>query len=469
MEKTLDSGARPLRVAILGAGPAGFYAAGALLGQQQLPVEVDLFDRLPTPHGLVRYGVAPDHQKIKSVTKVFERTAAAPHFRFFGNVTFGRDLTRADLHRFYDAIIYAVGAPADRRLDIPGEELAGSLSATEFVAWYNGHPDYADLPVDLKVDSAVVVGVGNVALDVARMLARSPEELAPTDIALHAEAALAASQIRDIYVLARRGPAQAKFTPAELKEFGELAQADVVIDPRELELDPASAAAVANDGEVQRNLELLRQLAARPLTGKPRRVHFRFLRSPVELLGQAGRVTGVRVEANALRVNDQGDLIPYGTGRFEVIPAGLVLRAVGYLGKALPGVPFDARRGIIPNQQGRVIDPATGEVLRGDYVVGWAKRGPTGVIGTNKPDAVETVQQLLADAATLPPAPEPDTAAVAQLLAACGVHFVDINGWRLIDQAEVAAGQERGKPRLKFTRVDDMFAILQRHRATANE
>jgi ferredoxin/flavodoxin---NADP+ reductase len=461
MESSIGSSARPLRVAIIGAGPAGFYAAGALLGQQPIGVAVDLFDRLPTPHGLVRYGVAPDHQKIKSVTKVFDRTSAAAHFRFFGNVTFGRDLTRADLHRFYEAVIYAVGAPSDRRLGIPGEELAGSLSATEFVAWYNGHPDFVELPVDLRVESAVVVGVGNVALDVARILARSVEELAPTDIVLHAEAALATSQIRDIYILSRRGPAQVKFTPAELKEFGELAQADVVIDPAQLVLDPASAAAIANDPEAQRNLDLLRQLAARPLSGKPRRVHFHFLVSPVAIMGDGGRVTAVQIEHNELRANAQGELSAYGTGRVESIPAGLVLRAVGYRGQALPDVPFDARRSVIPNQQGRVVDPATGQVLPGEYVTGWAKRGPTGVIGTNKPDAMETVQQLLADAATLPPAPEPDTAAVVRLLTERGVDFVGVDGWRLIDQAEITAGQPRGKPRLKFTDIAEMFAILQ--------
>ena len=458
------SSERPLRVAIVGAGPSGFYAAGALLAQHDYQIEVDLFDRLPAPHGLVRYGVAPDHQKIKTVTKVFDRTAAAARFRFFGNVDFGRDLTHLDLRRCYDAVIYAVGAQADRRLGIPGEELAGSLSATAFVAWYNGHPDYQDLDVDLSVKSAVVVGVGNVALDVARILARSPAELAVTDIALDAEAMLAASQITDIYVLARRGPAQVRFTPTEIREFGELADADVFVDPAELVLDSDSAAEAAADPETQRNLAVLRDLAATPPAGKRRHVHFRFLVSPVEILGDEGKVTAVRIEKNVLRPAADGYLNAEGTGEFETIPAGLVLRAVGYRGIQLPDVPFDERRGVIPNQSGRVWNPATGSIAPGEYVTGWAKRGPTGVIGTNRADAIETVEQLLADIPTLKPAPDPDPAAVERLLTERGVQYVSIEGWRLIDELEVSRGQEQGRPRVKFTQVDEMLAVAQRRK-----
>jgi ferredoxin/flavodoxin---NADP+ reductase len=457
----LGSGVRPLRVAIIGAGPAGFYAAAALFSQKTVQVTIDLFERLPAPHGLVRYGVAPDHQKIKTVARIFDRTAATPSFRFFGNVNFGQELTREDLHQFYDAVVYAVGSQADRRLGIPGEDLVNSLSATEFVAWYNGHPDYTDLKVDLSGESAVVVGVGNVALDVARILARTTEELAPTDIALHAEDHLAASGVREIFVLSRRGPAQAKFSPVEIKEFGDLAAADIIIDPAELELDPLSAATLETDAEARRNMEMLRELAERPRLGRERRVHFRFLVSPVEILGDEGRVMAVRVEKNVLRADDTGYLNAYGTGQFELISAQLVLRAVGYRGVPLPGVPFDDRRGVIPNVDGRVTDPATGRAIPGEYVVGWAKRGAVGVIGTNRPDAIDTVQALLADVPTLPAACEPDLAAVERLLTARGVQFISSDGWRLIDEVELARGQELGKPRLKFTRVDEMVALAQ--------
>ncbi len=463
----VGSSVRPLRVAIIGAGPAGFYAAGALFTQRQLSVSIDLFERLPAPHGLVRYGVAPDHPKIKTVTRVFDRTATATGFRFFGNIEFGSDVTRADLHRYYDAIIYSIGAQADRKLSIPGEELAGSMSATAFVAWYNGHPDFVDLAVDLSGESAIVVGVGNVALDVARILASSKDELAATDIALYAEETLAASHIREIHVLARRGPAQAKFTTAEIKEFGELAAADIVIDPAELRLDPASAAEVAQNVEAQRNLAALQELAALPLRGRPRRVYVHFLVSPVEILGADGHVQAVRIEQNELRVDANGAINAYGAGRFFTLPAQLVLRAVGYRGTPLADVPYDMRSGVVPNTKGRVYDPASGQTLAGEYVTGWAKRGPTGVIGTNRADANETIDSLLADLTTLTPAPEPDPAAIEQLLRQRELRFVSLEGWQLIDQLEVARGQPRGKPRIKFTNVDEMLAIVPEEKPSA--
>lgn len=464
MTNQLGTTERPLRVAIIGAGPSGFYAAGALLQQKEIIVLVDMFDRLPTPHGLVRYGVAPDHQKIKSVAKVYDRTAADPRFRFFGNVDLGRAITHADLRRHYDQIVYAVGAQADRKLNIPGEDWAGSFSATEFVAWYNGHPDFADLALDLSCEAAVVVGVGNVAMDVARILAKSVDELRSTDITDYALETLATSRIKDIYVLARRGPAQVKFTPPEIKEFGELTIADVVVSEADLLLDPASAAEAAADPETQRNLAYLQEYAARPLTGKARRVHFRFLTSPVELLGDDGRVSAVRVEKNELRADDKGSLNAHGTGEFETIPAGLILRSVGYKGIPLADVPYDKRSGIIPNAQGRVKEPERGQVVAGEYVVGWAKRGPSGVIGTNKPDAIETVTNMLADLFVITPAPQPDPAAIDALLEERQIQVVTIDGWRILDRLETENGKALDKPRVKFTRIQDMLAALRAER-----
>ncbi len=468
MADQLGSAQRPLRVAIIGAGPSGFYTAGALLQQPALQLSVDLFERLPVPHGLVRYGVAPDHQKIKTVAKIFERTTTDRRFRFFGNVAFGVDITHADLRRHYDQIVYAVGAQSDRKLNIPGEELPGSLSATEFVAWYNGHPDFADLPVDLHCRSAVVVGVGNVAVDVARILAQHVEQLRTTDIADHALDVLAGSQIKDIYILSRRGPAQAKFTHAELKELGELAQVTPVISASELGLDALSAIEIANNSEAKRNLETLHSFAKRsrepgdPLAvGEERRIHFRFCVSPVALLAKNGRVAAVQVEHNVLQANTQGYLNAQGTGKFSTIPAGLVLRSVGYQSIPLADVPFDTRKGIIPNVAGRVLHPESGALAVGEYVVGWAKRGPTGVIGTNRADAVETVAQMLADLPHLTPAPEPEPSAIDALLAARNLAHVTIDGWRLLDQLETSAGATQGRPRVKFTRIQEMLTAMR--------
>jgi ferredoxin--NADP+ reductase len=453
---------RPLHAAIVGAGPSGFYAAAALLKGGQT-VTVDMFDHLVAPHGLVRYGVAPDHQNIKAVSKVFDRTAAEPGFRYFGNVEFGQDLTHADLKRHYDVIVYAVGAQSDRRLNIPGEDLPNSLSATEFVAWYNGHPDYRDLEVDLSGEAAVVVGVGNVAMDVARILAKSVDELQDTDIADHALDALEHSNIKDIYIVARRGPAQVKFTNAEVREMGHLEVADALVLDEELRLDRASSAAVQDDVAMQKNLDYLRAYAEIGVTGKPRRVHFRFLLSPVEIIAEDGKIVAVKMERNELRAAVSGEITASGTGKFETVPANLVLRSVGYKGTELPGVPYDARKGVIPNEMGRVVDPQTEKVVRGEYVVGWAKRGPTGVIGTNKPDAIESINSLFDDVQKhkISPAPEPDPACVVALLRERGVRYVTTEDWRKIDAAEAAAGKELGKPRVKFIDKAEMLAILE--------
>ncbi len=463
MSTQLGTKNRPLRVAIIGAGPSGFYAAGGLLQQTDVVVTVDMFDRLPAPYGLVRYGVAPDHQKIKSVTRIFDRTASSPRFRFFGNIDFGKDVTHDDLHEHYDEIIYAVGAQSDRKLNIPGEDLHNSLSATEFVAWYNGHPFFADLDIDLDCKAAVVVGVGNVAMDVARVLAKSINELKVTDISDHALQRLKDSQIRDIYVLSRRGPVQAKFTNPEIRELGELEDADIVVLPEELELDPASEKEMADDPRAARNVEILRDFSTRSLSGKLKRLHLRFLVSPVELLSDDGEdVSSVRVECNELIATESGYLNAVGLGEFEELPAGLVLRSVGYKGIALDDVPYDQRRGIIPNYEGRVFDPATGEPIPGEYVVGWAKRGPSGVIGTNKPDALETVAHMLEDLAKTPPAHDPDPAAIDGILEQRQLHTISIDAWRILDRLETSAGEKEGKPRVKFTHVHEMLEALER-------
>ena len=452
---------RPLRVALIGAGPAGFFAADALFKSSQ-DVNIDLFDRLPTPFGLVRYGVAPDHQKIKTVTKLYEKTLADPRLRFFGNVSFGRDLDHAAVRRHYDAAVYTVGSPTDRALGIPGEDLPGSLSATEFVAWYNGHPDYADLDPDLSSENVAVVGMGNVAVDVARILSKTADELYETDIADHALDALAESRVKNVFMLGRRGPAQAKFTTKELRELGELRGADIVVDAADLELDPASVASISGDPIARRNLDIMRDFANRESAGKPRRLHLVFYVSPVEILGET-QVEGLRLERNRLEPTKNGTLNAVGTGVFETLDTGLVLRSVGYRGTALPGVPFDARRGVIPNNAGRVLSAPGGEVVPGEYVAGWAKRGPTGVIGTNKADAVETVARLLEDAPTLPrvSAEAAHPLAISALLWAKGVTYVTFEDWLALDRFETEAGRKGGRPRVKVTRIEEMLRRVQ--------
>jgi ferredoxin/flavodoxin---NADP+ reductase len=435
-----------LRVAVVGSGPAGFYAAAALLASD-LEVEVDLLERLPTPWGLVRLGVAPDHPNIKAVSRAFEKTALLPGFRFFGNVEVGRDVSHADLARLYDAVVYAVGAQTDRQLGIPGEELAGSWPATAFVAWYNGHPDFQDLSFDLSHERAVVIGNGNVALDVARMLALTPEELAPTDTTDEAIEAINAAGVKEILVVGRRGPVQAAWTPVEVGELGELAGADVIVDPADLELDEASAAELeAAPPTVKRNVEHLRAYAARKPAGKPRAIRLRFLASPVRIHGDH-RVEAVELVRNELV---SGRAVP--TGEHETIPCGIVFRSVGYRGVALPGLPFDEDAHTIPNEGGRV-EP-------GLYAAGWIKRGPSGVIGTNKKDAAETIQLLLEDArAGRLPARGDGT--LQELLEERGVDAVLYPGWEAIDRAEKAAGEPHGRPRVKLTAWDELLAAAK--------
>ena len=445
----------PVRVAVIGSGPAAFYAAGHLLDAER-PIEVDMIERLPTPWGLVRLGVAPDHPKLKEVSRAFERIAARPGYRFLGNVEVGKSVSHEELLRAYDAVVYAVGAQTDRRLGIPGEELPGSWSATELVAWYNGHPDFQELRFDLSVERAVVVGNGNVALDVARMLALTREELAPTDTTDEAIEAIVSSGIREIVVLGRRGPVQAAWTPAELAELGELAGADVLVDPAEVELDPASEAELeAATPIVKRNMDVLRDFAAREPTGKPRSVRLRFRVSPVAFLGSE-RVEGVELAPNVLEPDGRGSVRAVATEEREVLPAGIVFRSVGYRGVGLPGAPFDEPSGTIPNDRGRVLGDDASPVP-GVYCAGWIKRGPTGIIGTNKKDATETIDQLLADLEEgLVPVGDRDGDLVT-LLADRGVDVVMYEGWQAIDETERERGAPQGRPRVKLATWESLL------------
>ena len=454
---------QPLRVAIIGSGPAAFYAAEHLLKQPGRAVQVDMFERLPTPYGLVRGGVAPDHQKIKSVIAIYEKIAALPGFRFFGNVEFGRHLQRADLERHVHAILYACGAQTDKRLGIPGEDLAGSHSATEFVAWYNGHPDFRDRVFDLSVEQVAVIGVGNVAVDVARILCLTGEELRETDMADYAIEALSQSRVKEVSILGRRGPVQAAFTTVEVKELGELPGADVIVRPEEVVLDEASAAELAAARAATRaKVEIVQEFSRRRPAGKPRRLAIRFLVSPTALYGEGGRVTGLTLARNRLVKDVNGAVVTQPTGEQEEMQAGLVFRSVGYRGVALPDVPFEARTGLIPNQKGRVTDPATGAHLAGHYATGWIKRGPTGVIGNNKADSVETGNLMLEDAAAgaMPAPAQPDPAALAALVRERRPGAVSFEGWKRLDKIEMERGAALGRPRVKFTSVEEMLGAL---------
>ncbi len=462
--------ARPLRVAIVGAGPTGYYAADHLLKQQGLVAQVDMLDRLPTPYGLVRAGVAPDHQKIKSVTAVFDKVAAHPAFRFYGCVELGKDVSVEDLRSYYHQIFYATGAQTDRRMGIPGEDLRNSHPATEFVAWYNGHPDFRDLEFDLSQERAVVVGVGNVAVDVARVLCRSADELAKTDIADHALEALRRSRIRQVYLLGRRGPAQAAFTNPEIRELGELADADIAVVPEEVQLDELTRAALERtpDRATTKKVEILQgyaQRAAGGPAGKSKRLTLRFLVSPTELVDDGtGAVGAVRLVRNTLYATATGTLQPKATGVTEELRAGLVFRSVGYRGVPLPGVPFNDSWGVILNDKGRVLDAQAKTPVRGEYTAGWIKRGPSGVIGTNKPDAAETVTCMMEDlAAGIALCPEhPDPAAADRFLRERQPRCVSYQDWQRLNELEVGQGRAQGRPRVKFTRVEDMLAALGR-------
>ena len=437
-----------MRIAVIGAGPAGFYASDQLLAAG---FEVDLLDALPTPFGLVRSGVAPDHPNIKAVTRVYEKTAAKPGFRFFGGVVLGEHVARAELLERYHAVVYAVGTDDEKRLGIPGEDRPRCYSARRLVAWYNGHPDAVDESFDLSPERAVVIGNGNVATDVARMLLLDPDELGSTDVADHALGPLAEAQVQEVILLGRRGPAQAAFTNPELRELGAMTGVDVQVDPAEVDVEiPEDLDKIA-----RRNVEILQGYAQRPPGSAGRRITLKFLRSPAEILGEGedGPVSGIRLARNRL---EGGRAVP--TGEEEVIGCGLVFRSIGYRGRPLGDVPFDADRGLIRNDGGRVCDEE-GIPHRGEYAVGWIKRGPSGVIGTNKKDAADTVAKIVADAeAGVLEAPRPDADDCAQWLAVCAPDALTWEGWQAIDEHERAAGEPHGRPRVKLVRLADLMA-----------
>jgi ferredoxin--NADP+ reductase len=462
----IETNSNSIRVAIVGSGPAGFYAADHLLKSKEIHAEIDMYDRLPTPHGLVRSGVAPDHQKIKSVTRVYDKIAKDPRFRFIGFVEYGKHIHLEDLEKHYHIVVFATGAQTDRRMNIPGEDLRGSHPATEFVAWYNGHPDYRNLEFDFSCETAAIIGVGNVAIDAARILCLSEEELRATDIADHALEALLNSKIKDIYIIGRRGPAQASFTNPELRELGELedavpfALADEV-EPDELSLEEITA---SGDESVERRIEILREYAANTETGKRKRLHLRFLLSPVQITDDGeGKAGSLRLVKNELYRSDDGSIKSRATDEHVEIPAGLVFRSIGYQGMPIPGVPFNHKWGTIHNEKGRVIDPETNAHVPGLYATGWIKRGASGVIGTNKTDSAETVACIIEDVKneiSLTPI-STGNGRVEGLIRERQPHFVTYEDWLKIDSLEIARGGECGRPRLKFTSIEEIFTALK--------
>ena len=454
---SIGSEDKPLEVAIIGSGPSGYYAAQSLFGSEK-KINITMFDRLPTPYGLVRGGVAPDHQKIKNVIRVYEKISISPGFQFIGNVLVGKDISIDDLRNNFHATIFACGAETDRKLGIPGEDLQGSHTATAFVGWYNGHPDYRDLSFDLSQEIAVVVGQGNVAADVSRILSKTADELKQTDIADHALQQLAESKIKEIHVIGRRGPVQAKFTPEELKEFGELEDCNPVVDSSTLQLNEASQKELESpEGRTNvKNFEVFKDFANRDLTKKNRSCFFRFLEGPIELMGTE-RLEGILLAKNSLsgypfkqRAEKTGETVEQ--------KCGILFRSIGYNGIPIEGVPFDEKEGIFPNDKGRLLD--NGSVVNGVYVTGWIKRGPSGIIGTNKPDSVETVNCLLEDIEKID-GEKSGNSGIMKILSEKQTRAVNYDGWKKIDEAEVKRGEPKGKPREKFTRIEEMLDIIK--------
>ena len=453
----LGTEGHPLRVAIVGSGPSGFYALEALLKSGKT-VTVDIIERLPAPFGLVRNGVAPDHPKLKQAILVYQKIAQSPDFRLFANVTVGRDVTVDELRDLYHAVVFTCGAESDRKLGIPGEDLKGSHTATEFVGWYNGHPDYRDRAFDLSCETAVIIGQGNVAADVARILSKTVDELKHTDIAEHALDALSKSKIKEVHVIGRRGPAQAKFTPKELREFGELADCAPVVRPEDLKLNAESEVELADktNAASATNLQIFTAFAGADPGGKHRRCIFHFLEGPLRLEGE-GRLERVVLAKNRLE-GEPFHQSAKDTGESYALGCGILFRSIGYRGVPMAGVPFDERRGVFANTDGRITE--NGKAVPGLYVAGWIKRGPTGIIGTNRACAVGTVGSLMADLPALAGGAKKGGEGLAELLKGRSVRVVTYADWCKIDAAEIGRGEPKGKPREKFTRVAEMLAAI---------
>ena len=442
---------RPLRIAVVGAGPAGIYTVDALV-KSGAQVSVDLFERMPAPFGLIRYGVAPDHPRIKGIVDALHRVLEKPGVRLFGNVDYGNDLKLDELRQFYDAVVFATGAMADQPLRIPGVDLRGSYGAADFVSWYDGHPDVPrDWPLTAR--SIAVLGVGNVALDVARVLAKSAEEMLVTEIPDNVHAGLAASPVTDVHVFGRRGPAQAKFTPLELRELDHSPTVEVIVDPADIEFDDASIAAMRSSKQIDMVVKTLQDWAIRDVGHRPRRLHLHFFHSPVEILGADGTVTGLRTQRTELT----GDGNVRGTGVLHDWDVQAVYRAVGYRSAHLADLPFDHVTGTIPHDRGRILD-LDGELVPGAYASGWIKRGPIGLIGHTKGCSSETVAALLADAPSLRPASRPDPADVLAYLNERGIEFTTWQGWRNLDSYERALGEPHGRERIKVVDRSEMLA-----------
>jgi ferredoxin--NADP+ reductase len=457
VETVVESAVPAIHVAIVGAGPSGFYAAEALL-RSGLPVRVDMIERLPTPFGLVRSGVAPDHPKLKEAILVYDRIAHAPRFNFLGNVSVGRDVSVAELRATHHAVVFACGAETDRRMGIPGEDLPGSYTATEFVGWFNGHPDYRDRTFDLSQEAVAIVGQGNVAADVCRILAKPVAQLRTTDIAEHALDALAESRVKEIHLIGRRGPVQAKFTTKELRELGEIVGCATLVDPAELAVNAESEAELADRSNVNGpgNLSLFRAFASRKAEFGRRTIRFWFHLSPAALIGD-GHVEKIILTRNLLEGPPFAQVARPTEEQIELC-CGLIFRSIGYRGVPIPGLPFDQSRGTVPHASGRVVDGA--ETLEGLYVTGWLKRGPTGIIGTNRADSVETVQSLLAELPKICDREKPGGEVLHPLLEGRGIRVLNYQNWQMIDSAEIDRGKPKGKPREKFTRIHEMLAVI---------
>lgn len=448
------------RIAIIGSGPAGFFAADHLLKKSDLNIEIDMYDKLPTPFGLVRSGVAPDHQKIKTVTKVYDKIAANPKFNFYGLIEYGNHITLDDLKQHYHQILFATGAQTDRRMNIPGEDLGRSHTATEFVAWYNGHPEFADLEFDLSVEKIAIIGMGNVAVDVARILCRSKEELSKTDIADYAFEKLVNSNVKEVYMIGRRGPAQAAFTNPELKELGNLEIADCLIPKAEAHLDDLTSQYLSDNPErsVDKKVEMISEYSNHTKT-KEKALTIRFLLSPTEIISdENGKVKAIKLVKNSLSRSDDGSLRPKATENHEILDIDMVFRSIGYHGIPLPEIPFKESWGIIPNKDGRITDISEENTLTGLYCTGWIKRGPTGVIGTNKTDSAETVALMLDDISNnnIFQPENPTSEKIAVLIKERNPEYIDYEDWLQIDKEEIAKGEKEGRPRVKFTNIEDI-------------